>query len=225
MRAVTRYGVVLVVLGAILAALPVWLGGAFWLLAWVGASFLVVGVAYLAGADRIFGKRPSGELGIAAYALAPFVALTWLSWRLTILVSRERAHDAVRPELLLARRLRPHEVPAGVDVIIDLTAEFREPAGVIGTRTYHNLRALDAGVPRHAELADLLAKLPPDKTLLVHCAQGHGRTAVFAACWLVHHGHAADADAAIAACVAARPGVNMSPVQRAFVRDFVARRR
>jgi protein-tyrosine phosphatase len=212
------------VLGAILAALPFWLGGWSWLLAWAGLSFLVVGIAYVAGADRIFGKRPSGELGVAAYALGPFVVLTWLSWRLTIMVSREHPHDAVRPELLLARRLRPHEVPDHVDVIVDLTAEFREPAAVIGARTYHNLRALDAGVPRHGELDALLATLPADKTLLVHCAQGHGRTAVFAACWLVHHGHAADADTAIAACVAARPGVNLSPVQRAFVREFVARR-
>jgi len=128
-------------------------------------------------------------------------------------------HDRV-----LARRLRPHEVPANVDIIVDLTAELGEPRGVIGSRAYHNLRALDAGVPRPTELAALLAALPTDKVVLVHCAQGHGRTAVFAACWLVHHGHAPDADAAIAACVAARPGVSMSPVQRAFVRDFVARR-
>jgi hypothetical protein len=219
-----RYGVVLVVVGGILAALPLWLGGASWALAWCGVSFFVVGVAYLIGYVGIFGKRASGELGIPAWLLGPFVVLTWLSWRLTVAFSRENPSDPVTPELLLARRLRPHEVPASVDIIVDLTAEFRESPGVIGARTYHNLRALDASVPSPAALDALLAALPADKVVLVHCAQGHGRTAVFAACWLMHHRRAASAEAAIAACVAARPGVSMSPVQRAFVRDFATRR-
>ena len=128
-------------------------------------------------------------------------------------------------------RLEPAEVPA-----LPLAACLRDLEGgpvaatpewagpCPGTLSYHTGQGhlLVAPDEPAIELDGLLGRLLAALREAAAAMDGEGawRTAVFAACWLMHHGRAADAEAAIAACVAARPGVSMSPVQRAFVRDF-----
>lgn len=63
--------------------------------------------------------------------------------------------------------------------------------------------------------------LAPDATTLIHCAQGHGRTALVATCLLIQRDNLT-APAAIAAVLAARPHARMNRSQRAFVDAFAA---
>ncbi|MBA3539095.1 MAG: hypothetical protein H0T79_05665 [Deltaproteobacteria bacterium] len=213
-----------VLLGLALVFEPLVLGGGWtWLLMWAGVTLLVVGAAYIAGRPGIFGKRTNGALGAPhAIALLPFLAVTWAMWHLIRLVSREPAVHRVRPGLAIGRRLLPSEIPDDIEVIVDLTAEFTERG--IGGRTYHCLRILDGSIPDAAALALALAAIPPTRTVLVHCAKGHGRTALFTACLLYHRGHAASAHEAITAILVARPLATMSENQRAFVEAFCTER-
>lgn len=213
-------GAALMLLGLLMGMLAAQLGlVGMAVLLWTGLTFIAVGVAYLCNLRGIFGKRPDGTLGAPhVLALLPFLALTWTTWHVSRRLSREPPVSVLSPRLRLARRLLPHELPADVDLVVDLTAEF---TARIRPPRYLNLRILDGGLPDPAELRRVLDALPTTGTTLVHCAQGHGRTAMFSACLLVQHDDRS-ADAAIAEVLAARPLARMTRAQRAFVTAYAS---
>lgn len=217
------YGPSLVFLGLLMGVSATYLGPTgMGLLLWMATSFMVVGTAYLFELRGVFGKRPDGTLAAShVLILAPFLGFTWSVWHLARVLSSERAIDVHSPRLRLARRLLARELPTDVDLIIDLTAEF--PACNFGPN-YQNLRILDGGQPDPIELRHVLERIPREGVTLVHCAQGHGRTALFAACLLIDR-DGLDAATAVAQVLAVRPNARMSRIQRAFVDDFAARRR
>ena len=218
---VVSHGITWVLLGTLLAALATSLPPlAMAALLWTAASFAAVGLAYLFDHRGAFGKRSNGTLATPhVIILAPFLLFTWSVWHLARLLSREPAIAILSPRLRLARRLLAHEIPQDIDLVVDLTAEF--PA-TITRHPYLSLPILDAGVPDPAQLRLTLAAIPPDATTLIHCAQGHGRTALVATCLLIQRNNLT-APAAIAAVLAARPHARMNRSQRAFVDAFAAK--
>lgn len=119
------------------------------------------------------------------------------------------------PGLWIGRRLLPGEVPAGVSLIVDLTAEFHEPAGVRAGRTYVSLPTLDAMVPDAAAFTTVLKRAAEaDGGVLVHCALGHGRTGLMAAAILMARRAAADPTIALTMLRTLRPGVRLNQGQR-----------
>jgi len=105
-RSRMRYGIIFLVLGGALAALAVvaW-PGAGMLCAWPGLSFAVLGAAYLARRPSWLGKRADGTLvGWAYVLLGPYLALTWILWRVEQLITREPAADEIVPGLLRRSR-------------------------------------------------------------------------------------------------------------------------
>ena len=97
----------------------------------------------------------------------------------------------------------------------DLTAELPKTAAAA---SYLCVPILDAGVADAPSVVRAINSVSSAQRIFIHCAQGHGRTALFAACVLIHRGYSARA--AIDAVLAARPGARMNAVQRAFVERF-----
>lgn len=225
-RRVRRYGLLFVAIGLAAALLSVVGRDAWsWPLAWLGADLIAVGLAYLTNYRAIFGKRDDGSLGAARVVIfLPFLLITWGAWHVVRVVSREPVVSRLKEDLLLSRRLLADELPEDVHVVIDLTAEFAEPRAMRRPGRYCLFPILDAGVPDPRLLEHFFARLPPSTTLLVHCAQGHGRTALVAACLLLDRGLASSAEAAVGAVLSARPGAQMNRVQRAFVESYARTR-
>lgn len=220
------YGILFSAIGlATLAFATLARGGAAWVLVWAGGNFLALGVAYACRDSSVFGKRADGSMRLTRVApLLPFLVFTWVTWHLARLVSSEPPFHRLATGIILARRLLANEMPADVAIIVDLTAEFREGRAVIGNREYLSLPILDAGTPRLDALKRLLERLPPSKTALVHCAQGHGRTALVVACLLLERGLATTSADAIARVTTARPGARMTRRQQAFVDEYARSR-
>lgn len=215
-------GAGLLVLGLLLGALASRLASAWMMpLLWLAACFVAVGVAYARGARGVFGKRPDGALAASrVLLLLPFLGLLWGVWHVARKLSREAPVDELSPRLRLARRLLPDELPADVVLVVDLTAEFHSS---VSRCNYRSLPILDGGVPDRAQLRRVIDVIPGDGVTLIHCAQGHGRTALFAACLLIDR-DGLTAEAATAAVLAARPLARMNRAQRAFVERFAADR-
>ncbi len=200
------------------------LGMLGWLPLWAGLDFLAVSWAYRRHLPGIYGKRPDGGMDpLRVLLFAPHLGLIAGVWHVNRLVSREPPCNWLGDGLIVSRRLLKHEMPPGVTTVVDLTAEFREvPA--LRSMNYRSLPVMDGEVPDAGELSVLLGTLPREAgTVLVHCAEGHGRTGAVAACLLLWRGAARGAAEAVDMVITARPLARLLPRQRAFVDDFARR--
>ncbi len=193
---------------------------------WSAGSFLYAALAYAAIGPRAFSKRGDGTMyWWAVLGLLPYLALTWLVWHLERAVSREAVCNEVAPGRWIGRRPFREELPHGVGLIIDLTAEFPEARSVRMAAAYKCLPTLDASVPEaraFRDLVDLAAGW--DGPVYVHCAQGHGRSAMFVIAVLISKGLADDIGEAEQIVAKARPGIGLSHVQRGLLELEMAER-
>jgi protein-tyrosine phosphatase len=219
-----KYAFVFGLLGVLFVGLAATWRGPTWLLVWPAISFCLVAAAYGGLGARVLGKRPDGRLsGWARLALLPYLLLSWLVWYLQCTLAREDCCNEVAPGLWLGRRAVARELPRGIDLVVDLTAEFAEPRGVARGRTYWCLPVLDACAPAAPALHDLVRKLaawPGD--VYVHCAMGHGRSALVVASVLLARGLAKDAAQAEEVVRRVRPGVRLGPAQRRLLAELAS---
>jgi hypothetical protein len=210
--------------GACIAAAAVG-GGAWSALLWPALVCLAVAAGYLGVGPRVLGKRRDGTRPAFMHVLMlPYLGVAWLVWRLLRRRKRIEPYDRVAPGVLVARRLYPHELPPGVALVVDMTAEFDEPRGIREAAPYLAVPVLDGAVPSEAdylELVDRLAAVEGD--VLVHCAAGHGRSATVAGGVLLRRGVARTVDEAVSMLERARPTVDLEPHQRAML-GFVLER-
>ena len=218
------YGFAFFLFGAALAYQALRLGGWWLLLLWPAASFFFVAAAYVAARPRWLGKRPDGRLSLpAASVLAPFTAFAWGVAHGHRVLRRGPASCEVAPGVWLGRRAGAGELPPGVSTVVDLTAEFWEPAGVRTGRRYLCVPTLDSTASDEAAFRDALdCVAAADGPVYIHCAQGFGRSAALAAALLVRRGAARDVDEAVAMLAKARPGVRLTRRQRELARRAVA---
>jgi protein-tyrosine phosphatase len=214
------FAVLAVFLGAEAVIVGGWLGG---FVLWPAVSFAALALAYAGLGPGVFGKRADGTLAAWSVSLLlPYLLLVWAVWHAWRLFSREPVASEVAPGLWIGRRPLPDEVPPGVLVVVDLTTEFPELRGVCRGRDYLHLPMLDAAAGGdEAEFRELVAAVAHcKKPVLIHCALGHGRSALTAAAVLLERGLAKDAADAEAKVRAARPGVELKPSQRRLLEDF-----
>ncbi|MBI5365542.1 MAG: dual specificity protein phosphatase family protein [Planctomycetes bacterium] len=197
-----------------------------------GWSALVVGALYVA---RARGRRVEDLLvpgpGAARRALGvclrlgilPYAAAAWVALVATRVLTREASFDVVTPGLLLGALPLPWERGrirrAGAGRILNLCFEFPP---VLAAARYRPLLDGVAPCAEHLrEAAEWVAeRRRAGEVVLVHCAQGHGRSACVVAAALVALGEAATVEAAIARVVAARPGVQLGAAHRAALEAF-----
>lgn len=219
MAGIMRMGLLLMACGVAWSLVAALAGGRWWGLAWLGLCFVLVGRAYLRGGARTLGKREDGSLAWhRVVVLLPYFLLTWAVWHAQRALSRERCFDEVRPGLLLGRRPFAWELPRGVACVVDLTAEFPVARGVRESTRYRCVPVLDAAAMAEQVLAALVSELLASPgPIYVHCAQGHGRSAMVVAALLLARGEAGSADQAEVLVRHARPGVRLRPEQRALL--------
>ena len=197
-------------------ALAAYYRGLAWLLIWVAIAYLVVSAAYARLGPEVFGKRVDGTLRWwAIIVLLPYLLLAWITWCVARLLSREPACQEVAPGLWIGRRPVAHEIPPAIGLVVDLTCELWEPRSVRKGWRYFCVPTLDATVPDAPVLNDIVRLIvATDKATLIHCAQGHGRSAAVAAATMVAKGIARDWAEAEERIRAVRPGVRMNAAQR-----------
>lgn len=198
------------------------LGGWWHLLHWLSLSFLALVLAYAGIVPRIFAKRQDGTIPAWSKILhLPFMFGLWLMWSIVRILSRENAIDQVADDLYIGRRLNEGELWIEFANYIDLTHEFEEASDIRISPGYINLPILDGDVPTADELTQTINALKPGRTF-VHCAQGHGRTVVFALGLLARHKKIESYEAGLAMLKAARPGIAINRKQKQFIRQYVA---
>jgi protein-tyrosine phosphatase len=219
-----KYAVVFSLLALYLAVLAAVLGEGYWLLLWPALSFALVAAGYAGLGPGVFGKRDDGRLAWwAVVVLLPYLLFTWVVWHLHRWLSRQACCHEVASGVWLGRRPLRREVPAGVGLVVDLTAEFFVARGVRAGRDYLALPTLDGTAPDEDRCRAVLARLAEHPgPVYIHCAAGHGRSALLAAAVLLARGLAADERQAEAHLRQVRRGVRLKPVQRRLLRRLFA---
>jgi len=181
---------------------------------WPGLNFLALSVIYGFNRPLWLGKRHDGRMSrLHSLVLFPFFGFIWTIWRIFSVVTPEPSSHEVAPGLHLGRRPLAGQLPVGTDLIVDLTAEFpsyRSP-GV----TVISARALDARAPTDEDLdAVVTCAAAHPGVVLIHCAAGHGRSALVAALVLVRRGLTPDLESAEQLLKSIRPAVRLHAPQR-----------
>jgi hypothetical protein len=140
------------------------------------------------------------------------LAYTGAVWHLLRLFSREPKLNRVSDELVIGRRLLASEIPGSFRHYVDLTAEFQEPRPLREAPGYVAFPILDASAPAPEALDAAVSRLGNGPTF-VHCAQGHGRTGLFALAVLLSSGAVKDVPEGLSLLASARPAIRLSPDQ------------
>jgi hypothetical protein len=195
-----------------------------WLLlaVWLGADFLALGIAHARGFHRILGKRSDGSLPLWSWLLfLPMLLYTNAVWQILRMLSREPPFNQVSDNLSVGRRLLPGEVEGEFANYIDLTAEFSEPLAIRTSAAYLSFPILDGAAPDSTPLNQFLNRLRPGRTF-IHCAQGHGRTGLFALAVMLKSGVVKTVGEGTERLKAVRPGIHLAASQRKCIEQFAA---
>ena len=210
-----KYGVLFAAAAILLAILACTRQGWYWWTLWPSLSLAIVSSGYFFFGPRVYGKASHGLLSpLRQVLLAPYLLYAWGAWRAIRLVSREPAFHRVTENLIVGRRLLSHELPENIDHVIDLTCEFNEPKA-LRERSYHSFPILDGFTPHAETLREWIeqaAALPG--VVYVHCAEGHGRTGLFAAALLLRQEMFSEADEVIEFLQSKRPLIRLGKRQR-----------
>jgi protein-tyrosine phosphatase len=219
-----RYALIFFLLGAYLAVLAGLFGGLCWLLLWPALNGFLLSAGYLGLGPRICGKRADGRLAWwAVVLLLPYLTATWVLWHLGRRLSREPPCHEVAPALWVGRRPFVHELPDGVTLVVDLTAEFIAHRKVVQGRTYLCLPTLDTAAPEEKAFQHVVGRIVGwQGAVYVHCAAGHGRSAAVAAAVVMARGLAGSVQEAEDLLRQARPGIRFTPAQRALLLRFTS---
>lgn len=210
----------LTLLGIVVIAFGILKGGWFLLAAWLGLDFLVLGIAHYRNYHAVFGKRANGTLPAwSALIFLPLLIYISLVWHLMRLASREPAYQAISDKLVVGRRLLPGEFGETFDNYVDLTAEFIEPTSIRRSAAYLCFPILDSSAPAPEALHLVVSRLRPGKTF-VHCAQGHGRTGLFALAIMLETSATKSIDEGLTLLRAIRPAIRLSMAQHQCIEKY-----
>jgi protein phosphatase len=214
--------------GAILVSLLVVYG---WPLAgplmWPALSMAVLVAAYLGVGPGIYGKRN----GILPHRTRLVMAPTLLGQQASLQYYRRKSRpwDEAVPGLLMGRVLTESEcdrlIQSGATAVLDLTAEFSEPAP-LRSLTYLNVPLLDLTAPTAPQLQEAVDfirdQIASGGTVYVHCKVGYSRTATAVGAYLMASGRYTSLDDVLAHLRAARPGIVIRPEAVEALRSFQA---
>ena len=149
---------------------------------WPALNSSYFGTAYVFNAPKLFLKSKAGKIPLPVILVnLPWLLFQNIIWNIERLVSNENPYDRIDgTNITIGRRLQTDEYPNDIDVVVDLTCEFTEPK--LDSSAYINLACLDGVALNSSTRKEIRALLPiiENKNIYIHCAQGHGRTAMVA---------------------------------------------
>jgi len=185
------------------------------LMIWPPIALVVVAAAYFGNGPSVFRKMNGQIPWSSRFVLAPYLLGQELS--LMYYQRKCRPWDAVTPRVWIGRkltnRLAKQAMSSGVRAVLDLTAEFSEPAAFRNT-VYCNIPVLDLTAPTQVQLFQMgrfIAEQEQHGIVYVHCKIGYSRSAAAGAAYLLMSGTADTADDAFSQMRRVRPSIVIRP--------------
>src|SRR5437868_1049186 len=117
-----KYAISFSVLAACLIGLAIHQGGWFYMLLWPALTLVLLAAGYVNMGTRVLGKGADGTIPWwAVVVFLPYLLPTWGLCHFLRVTVREDCCNEIVPRFSLGRRPLAHEVPPGIDLIVDLT--------------------------------------------------------------------------------------------------------
>jgi protein-tyrosine phosphatase len=195
---------------------------------YLAANFFLLSAACLFRWPGMWLKRGDGCLSPLSRAfLFPLHALNAASFFVAMRIQNESPADRIAPNVWLGRRMNSFEARRQFGTqalaVLDMTSEFSECSHFAGMR-YLCLPTVDHTAPTQAQLragVGFILANSHERTVFVHCALGHGRSATVVAAWLLKNNAALTVEEAIKQLKAIRPDVRLKPEQQEALEVFV----
>jgi len=187
---------------------------------WLAVSCVwVAGAFFLHRPGMLMGKRQNGKLFLPCCVINfPFLAIYWMAWLIRHFLFRHEPVNAIAGTNVSVSCWPGFHVPLDrYDLVIDMTSEMPKWYR-LGQVKYVCLPNLD-DVPLDRYV--LPVEIDRDMRILVHCAQGRGRSALMACLILLKLGYAATADEAVQFLKQSRPSVTLSRHQKRQINHFI----
>ena len=142
-------------------------------------------IAYISNNPKlIINKQKNGSINPLLLIINfPWLILTWSIFKLQIICSKENFCDQIEgTNIWISRRPTSKDDISQFEVIIDLTSEFLLDKTENQYISYPNL---DGHCLKNQPL---ITDFDKQKKVLIHCANGHGRSALFTAILLKENG-------------------------------------
>lgn len=132
----------------------------------------------------IINKQRNGSINPLLLIInLPWLILTWNIFKLQILCSKENFCDQIEDtNIWISRRPTSKDDISKFEIIIDLTSEF---LSYKTNNQYISYPNLDGHILKNQPI---ISNFNKDKKTLIHCANGHGRSALFTAILLKENG-------------------------------------
>jgi len=179
------------------------------LMSWLAISCVWVSAAFvLHRPEMLMGKRQTGEVFLPFCVInLPFLVIYWFVWLIRHLLFRHEPVNLIDGTNVSVSCWPGFHVPLdGYDLVIDATSEMPKWYK-LGNAKYVCLPNLD-GVPLDRD--DLPMEIHRDMRILVHCAQGRGRSAMMASHIMQKLGYADTADKAVSLLHSSRPSISLT---------------
>jgi len=189
------------------------------LLFWLTVSLVwVAGVYFLHRPEMLMGKRQDGKVFLPfCFVSFPFLTIYWVAWLIrNVLLNREPVNVITGTNISISCWPGFHVPLDCYDLVIDVTSEM--PSYKPSKAKYICLPNLD-GVS--LDRYKLPIEINRDLLILVHCAQGCGRSAQLACLILVKLGYVASTAEALQILKQSRSCVKLSQYQVAQLENFV----
>lgn len=211
-----RYVVSASIASILLTLQAISVGGWSYLLIWPALSLITIAGGYSGLGARVFGKKEDGTMRFFNRVwMLPFCVPYELAWKF-YLSRQQPAWHLIVPGLWLGRRVQASELPKGVGLVVDVTAEFESFRAIRDNYTYWTLPTLDARTATRRSfkaLSEQIAKWS-ESGIYIHCAKGRGRSTTLLVAVLLERGQVETIDEAMELIRGQRPQVRLHKPQR-----------
>jgi len=188
-----------------------------YILIWFAINFLIFSIAYyLNKPSMILGKNINGDCKKLLMIINfPWLLFTQIIFRIQLFFIKEDFSNRINnTNIWISRRPLKDDNLDKFNLIIDLTAEFTKD---LNAKNYICFPNLDAHWLRNTGKIDKKLK---KSNILVHCANGHGRSSIFIALLMVKWNYAINTKQALKIIKASRKFAIPNSSQNKWLKDI-----
>ncbi|MCI4624786.1 MAG: dual specificity protein phosphatase family protein [Candidatus Magnetoovum sp. WYHC-5] len=194
----------------------------------IGFTFIGFGLGSGIFGAKTFQKRKNGTLTLISYLIYwPYLVVDYIILYIIRVVRKENVYDEILSGLYLGGRLwlfdKKDPLIKKIDYVLDLTSEFTEPFFFRNKAGYLCIPLIDHHAPTLDELTygvTWLVEQHKKGYVYVHCAMGHGRSAIFVVAYVMFVNRLNSVEHAIEFVKTKRPVIRLNKKQIEVIEKY-----